>query len=219
MEEYQQRQCRSVYRVDGFMKTMAPDGLGSSPPARRIAVHVSRLERLAQDQFDARLGLPSDGLMVRRLAAAMREHRMIQIARVGKKVLKFAPGAERALTVPDKHSSPVKICAAAERMLKLVRPCARLFVEHGQAKDFAVGLRDAVREIRQLIRKEDTALRRHAVATAALAVEIRQARVEVDILDGMLRPYTSRDRVLKHMWERAKRLGARKGRPKQQRRV
>jgi hypothetical protein len=201
------------------MEQSAPEGPAFTVAARRIDASLKRLERLAADQYGARLMLPSDGMIVQRLAAALRANRMLSVSRIGKVILKFAPGAERALKVPGQHSSPKSICDAADRMVKLVRPHARLFTERGLPKDFATGLRDAAKELRTLLRNTDTAQRTHARVTAALAVEIRGARAEVQILDALLRPHTSTDRVMHHLWQIAKRVGPRKGRPKLRRKT
>ena len=196
------------------MKVTAPEGPAFTLSARRIEVHVQRLDRLAFAQYNARLELPTDGMIVQRLAAALRSNRMLQVSRMGKRILRLAPGVERALKVPGKKASPLKICDAADRMVKMVRPAAKLFIARGLPSDFVAGLRDAAREVRELLRRTDTAQRRHAVATAALAVEIRKARAEVQIIDALLLPYTSRDRVMAALWQTAKRVGARQGRPK-----
>ena len=213
MENEQFRQIKSIHKVDHFMKQSAPRVAVLAAAEKRIDLHVARLGRLAQQQYGAHQMKPRDSFEVQQLAARLREHRLLQVARHGKVILRHAPGAERALKVPGKNSSPTAICDAAGRIYKLVRPHARLFVDRGLPKDFAIGIRDATRELRALLKETGKYKREHAEATAALQVEIRAARAEVNVIDALLLPWTSRDGVLRRTWEIAKRVGPRKGRP------
>ena len=116
MERLQQRQVASIHHVHEFLKEHAPDNPAFAKQTRLIAAASEALRRLAQEQFSALLGLPSDGLIVRTLAADLRINLMIPVARMGRQVLRFVPGAERALKVPGKSASAARICDAAERM-------------------------------------------------------------------------------------------------------
>ena len=216
MERLQERQVQSIHRVHEWLEATVLDEPAIAKQARLLAKVSDALFRLAQEQHSARAGLPSDGIIVRTLAADLRTLRMIPVSRIGKQVLRFVPGAEGALKVPGKSASPARICAAAETMAKFVKPKWKPFVERGLPRDFAIRMAHDAAALRARLGVTDTARAQHVDATARLARLIGEARREVDILDGLIMAHEARNNPMVKSWKRAKRVGRPRGRPKGQ---
>jgi len=213
MDNRQGRLAETLRRVQRFLDRNAPPGPQFVAAKRRIADARARTEALIVEQLTVSRFAERDGPALREMQRILREDRMFPVARWGKKLLRFAPGAERALVVPPKRATALKVAAAAERMAKGVRPWAKLFVDAGLPRDFVARLRADAKVLRERSNRSGESIKRRKAVADALAAELRDGRVEIGIVDALLLPYIRQDSALGSQWRTAKRVGPRLGRP------
>ncbi len=218
MKERQLRALGRLRRVVQFAKlNFAAEHRFDALVARLEAV-VARCEALREEQAAARRLLRLDTHDIRPLRSALRERHMIPIGRAGKRLMKFAPGAERAFTVPKKRATMAALLEAAESMLKYVQRHARLFISSGFEKDFVARLRLAIEALRERTSRAGKGRQRGTRATTGLKRELSKGSDIVTILDALLGAKLHGDGVLATLWRQASRMEKRLGRPKQRRR-
>lgn len=216
MKDIQMRQRRRLSQVRIFAEEQLADNHTFDAVRARLDAAEARLQALVDEQTDARMQVPADAREIESLWRTLRERRMIPIGRAGKRLLAFAPGAERALTVPKKHARLEKLLAAAQRMASYVRRHARLFVDVGFPRDFLAQLRAATQAVRARVARTGSARRRYAKATAALARELAHVQRDIFILDALLANAPSDNPTLLANWRDARRTSKRMGRPRTQ---
>jgi hypothetical protein len=123
----------------------------AKPPAKPLSKAAARL-------------LPRDAEEIRPLRVALREHHMLPIARAGRRLMEFAPGARRAYRVPKKRASMEALLAGAERLAAYVQKHARPFLRSGFEQDFIGKLRAATAVLRERTGNTGEGRRRRATA-------------------------------------------------------
>jgi hypothetical protein len=141
---------------------------------------------------------------------------MIPLARMGRRTLRFAPGAEAALSTPHASVSHAALVAGAERMLKFVRSHRKLLAG-AFGPGFLEGLRETTRELKHLTTTESERKTRHAKSARALREQLARGHELVLILDGLILAPGDRDERIASTWKAATRLPKRLGRPKMKR--
>jgi hypothetical protein len=209
----QKRLAETLRRVLPFLDRDAPRAPQFVAARRRVADVKERAERLIVEQFVIAELTDRDGLSLGEMQRDLREDLMFPVSRWGKKLLRNVPGAERALALPPKRATALKVAAAAERMAKGVKPSAKLFVEAGLPKDFVARLRADARSLRERANRSGEGIRRRKAVGAALATALRDGRIEIGIVDALLLPYVRKNSTLGVLWRAAKRVGPRLGRP------
>lgn len=213
MKDIQIRQRSRLTQVRAFAEEQLADNHTFDAVRARLDAAEARLQALVDEQTNARMQVPADAREIEWLRRTLRERWMIPVGRAGKRLLRFAPGAERALTVPKKHASVETLLAAAQRMASCVRRHTRLFVNVGFPRDFLAQLRAATQAVRARVARTGSARRRYAKATAALAREFAHVQRDIFILDALLANAPSDNPTLLANWRHARRTYRRMGRP------
>ncbi|MEP6618568.1 MAG: hypothetical protein ABJE47_04620 [bacterium] len=146
----------------------------------------------------------------------MRQRHMLPLARLGRRLFAGDSAITSALAMPHKRAPTDEILAAADRMVKVLRPHRAFISESGSdAKRIAV-LSDEVRRVRNLVRAADGAVADRAVPTRRIAELFASARRDIQALDGLIA--ATLDKRAIRTWKDNIKIGGRIGRPKQPRR-
>ena len=207
----------SVSRAEMFASQQAAKSPRLRPLAKRLVAHRQRLSDLRDQEFATFKAQGHEGLGIRRLREDLRLVHLIPIARAGKKLLRFAPGTERAFTVPGKRATGEAVVAASRVMMKAAKPSAKLFVEVGFGRDFVAQCAKLTDELSRRAAEWDAGRKRRAKVTGDLAAELRAARSVIDVFDAFLLAEIRHDRTMRVLWTSAKKVGPRMGRPKKKR--
>jgi hypothetical protein len=218
MKERQVRELNRLRRVIQFAKASLAEERRFDSLVARLEAVVARCVALREEQAAARRLLGLDTHDIRPLRSALRERHLIPIGRAGKRLMKFAPGAERAFAVPKKRATMAALLEAAESMLKYVQRHARLFIGSGFEKDFVARLRLAIEALRERTSRAGKGRQRGTRATASLKRELSKGNDMITILDALLGEKLHGDGVLATLWRHASRVEKRLGRPKLRRR-
>jgi hypothetical protein len=215
-----ERQVRELNRFRRVWKC-ANDHLSEEPRfdalRAQLATCVARVEALRGEQAAATGLLPRDAAEIRPLRVALREHHMIPIARAGRRLMEFAPGAQRAYRVPKKRASLEALLAGADRLAVYVQKHARPFLRSGFEKDFVEKLRAATAALRERTSNTGEGRRLRTAATAALTRELPKGHKIIAIMDALLSERLRADAVFARLWRRESRMEGRIGRPKKRR--
>jgi hypothetical protein len=218
MKETQMRQFARIRRVQRFALDYLAGERRFDGVRARLDSSVERIEALQAEQRAAKLMLPLDAHEIQPLRTALRERHMIPIGRAGRRLMEFAPGAERALSVPKKRASVATLLTAAERVAKYVRRHTRLFVGDGFPKDFVALLGAAARALKERTTNTGAGRRRHAAATAGLKRELPLGHKDIMIVEALLADRLRDDPAFAERWRHASRMEKRRGRPPRTRR-
>ena len=185
-----------------------------SASLNRLESSIKRVDELASRQALSSPMYKRDGRQVAELRRVLRRQYMIPLVRTARRELLGAPGAERALVVPHASRSHGEVVAAAERLLKYVRPHQKLLTSAGFDRSFFAELRERVRELKHMTTTTAEFRTAHARATRELRLELQRANETVRIIDGLLLARADRNDHLAARWKHATRLPKRIGRPK-----
>ena len=216
MNTRQQLAMDRVTKIETFLRDQRLSGL---PPLYKatlteLGACVNRMRVLYTEQFSTRTVLGVDGRRVRELRHVIRRQYMIPLARAGRPLLRFAPGVERALTVPHARASNPEVVAAAEHMVKAFRPHRKLFVSGRFSPTVLTELRSQARELHRLTTTAGDSQRRRAAATGGLRTELTRAGEMVRVLEALLFGRVESDTLFAGLWRDATKMPKRLGRPK-----
>lgn len=147
----------------------------------------------------------------------LRRERMMPLVRIAKPLLRFAPGAERALSVPHARASAKAVADAALRMADALKPHARLLKTAGVSSAFLTEMRHEARSLALSAKQAEGARRTGSRATAALASEIRKAMQTVTVIEGLVMLHFAKQPGMVSLWRERRRVSRRLGRPRQRR--
>ena len=211
MNDRQVRTLRAFESVILFVRER-PRNIAPESPAivKHLAETYAELSRLRRDQMtEAHIrGANAPRLQV----AAMRERLMLPLASLGKRVFAGDPTIAAALRVPHKRSANDLMLAAADRMVKTLRPHRALFTASSGGVRRISELQAEVRRVRQLVRAADGAVADRAVPTRRIAELLASGRRDVQALGALIA--ASRDKAAIREWKNVSRVGGRIGRPK-----
>lgn len=223
MKQKAQRSLESVLAVANLDRQLAT-GLPAPlvPLHRKLKVHADRLNRYYRDELvdggivrrRGRTGQGAAGNDLRRKRDLLREDYLIPMGRAGRKVLKFAPGAERAFQAPPKRSTAQEVVARARAMAKAARPRWRLFIDIGFPKDGAAKMIAAANELDKMASRGLWAREERTTRLRDLEKDLRAARAIIDVMDAIATTLGRSDPQFLFQWRRAKRIPKKLGRPK-----
>jgi hypothetical protein len=214
VKDLQERQLYSLRKVLIFLDTEVPEDRRLARSRKHIAEAIPRIEALSYEQRVANGLLPTDEKDIAPLRTKLRDAHLIPLARLGKEILQLKSGVDRALRVPKTKATDDEHIAAGDRFAEFLRPHVNAFVMENQPRTFLRDLRSATSVLRERVAQSGEALRRRMSATAELEATIPKARREVPIIEGLLKERLSREPMLAHTWRHAKRIEAKKGRPR-----
>jgi hypothetical protein len=218
------REERAFARLESFA-TKVPILVGSEdvPPMyqgflEKLQTSLARLGPLIQEQYEAAPQRNNEGLQTAKLRKRLRREYMIPLTRIGRRLLRFAPGVEPALRVPHARASHRELITTAEVMLKAVRPHRALFVEAGFRKTFFTEFRDVTKALKSIVTTGSQRQKRFARVSEKLREELASATETLRILDGLMLGRADRDSNFARTWKELLRTPKRLGRPRTKRR-
>jgi hypothetical protein len=164
---------------------------------------------------DRRAGV--DGLRIQSLRSELRRM-LLRISRHGDVVLEGLPGIEDDLRVPHTNAKTVDLLDAAARIVKNARPHAKSLYTAGLPKDFLKRVETTAKALAAKSTSTDTALNRRSRATRSIPAALRRGRRIMKAIDSTIRSEFADDPVALTLWDSAKRIPGRIGRPKKKRR-
>lgn len=213
MENRQQRAEQTLENVDSFLdqRPITPE-----PPLLRgmrksLRGSITRIRALAAEQQAANDSI-SGRVSLRVLK--LRRDRMMPLVRIAKPLLKFAPGADAALSVPHARSNAYTVATAALRMADALAPHARLLASAGCSKEYLREFRQEARNLALVTKNADSARQRRATATRAIAEEFKKAMKTVTVIEGLVMLHLGANRGDIKFWKNRRRVSARIGRPR-----
>ena len=212
MNSRQERVVRSIdnaRQVFGRLGVKAPELLAAH---EELEAACDSLREATVQQFNAHPGVHGRGL--RNLRRELRVVHLLRIRKRGRVLLKGLPGIDDSLRVPHDRAPNDDLIAAAKRIADAVRPYAKAFHRAKFAKDFIKRMERAADALAKAADAPPDPRSDRPLATKKLKDAIKDARLVVDSLDGLMAAhYAPRSPELR-TWRKAKRVGARIGRPR-----
>lgn len=143
---------------------------------------------------------------------------MMRISRHAVAVLEGLPGIKDDVRVPHANVKRADLIEAVDRMVKNVRPHRKTLFKTGLPKEVFAQLDRARRALEKKVTDPDTAMARRSSATSALPTAIVRARNIVGALDSVIKAEFADDSQTLLLWNGAKRIPGKMGRPKKRRR-
>lgn len=179
----------------------------------KLQTSVARLHELEYEQHTLTPKQVGEGQQTAMLRMRLRRAYMIPLTRIGRRLLRFAPGIERALKVPHARASHRELVTGAEVMLKAVQPHRALLVSAGFPKTFLTEFRDLTKELKRIATTSSQRQEKFARVTKELRQELASANETLRILDGLMLARTDRDAYVANTWKHVLRTPKRLGRP------
>ena len=184
----QKQMLASFGRVQDFLSAFPLP----TPPAKyaerrgELDATVARLSALTSDQEQGRREARDDTQRQQVMRAELREKHLAPIARIARAVLPDTPSIQKALALPEKAMSPIKLIAVATGIRGSAAKYEAVFVENGRPADFLAQLDGAIEALRQTLLGRARSVGRHVGATAGLEQVLTQARKCVQMLNAMV---------------------------------
>ncbi|HEY2852885.1 MAG TPA: hypothetical protein VGJ18_08580 [Gemmatimonadaceae bacterium] len=147
------------------------------------------------------------------LKKRLRWEYMIRLRRNGKRLLRFAPGVEKALKVPHAHASHRELVTAAEVMLKAVQPYRKIFISAGFSKTFFTELRDLTKDLKRIATTTSQRQAKFEQVTDAISEELATAYETLGIIEGLVLARAFHNSRLAKVWKELMKHPTRMGRP------
>lgn len=179
----------------------------------KLEVSIQLLHRLIQEQYSVQPKFAEEGKQTARLRKRLRREYMIPLARIGKKLLRFAPMVERTLKVPHAKVSHRALVTSAKAMLKAVQPHKGILISAGFPKTFFTEFRDLTRELERVTTTNSARREKFVRVSRALREELASASETLGILDGLVLGLADRDRGFAQTWKSLMRTPKPLGRP------
>lgn len=215
MNDRQKRTLRTFQQVV-IAAQIAPARFG--PEGKAIIAHFTRtveeLDHLGRAQ--ALANFKRRGWTPRKHVENMRQQHMLPLARMGRRLFRGDSAITSALAIPHKRASSDEIFAAADRMVKTLRPHRKFLAASGGDDKRITILHAEVRRVRAILREADGASADRAVPTRRMADLFASARLDILALDGLV--VATRNKETIRDWKALIKIGGRIGRPKQSRR-
>lgn len=203
------RSIDNARAVFGSLRVTAPELLAAYV---ELEAACDSLREATQRQFNAHPDARGRGL--RNLRRELRVVHLLRIRKRGRVLLKGLPGIDESLRVPHDRAPNDDLIAAAKRIADAVRPHAKAFHRAKFARDFIKRMERAADTLAKAAGAPPDARSDRPLATKKLKDAIKDARLVVDSLDGLMAAhYPPRSPELR-TWRKAKRVGARIGRPR-----
>ena len=154
------------------------------------------------------------GRGLKNLRRELRVVHLLRIRKRGRVLLKGLPGIDESLRVPHDRAPNDKLIAAAKRIADAVRPHAKVFHRAMFSKDFIKRMERAADALAKAAEAPPEVRSARPLATKELKKAISDARLVVDSLDGLMAAHYSPRSPELSTWRKAKRVGARVGRPR-----
>lgn len=211
------RQERTVRSFENVLIFLDQGLLDSEPPLlkekrRELSASIKRLEELGTQQWIAN---PKGRAKARELSRKLRQDTMMPLVRIAKLLLKFAPGAERALRVPHARADMMTVATTALEMAKVLKPHTDLLVSAGFPKTVIADLEASARRVADGARGSASARENRGRLAREVAHELKEAMKTVTVIEGIVMLHSTP--MIRKAWKERRRVPRRMGRPKQKR--
>lgn len=205
MQQRQGNTLKSLRAVQDFLDTHASrfPTVATSPPRGRLDEAVARLEVNANEQDRSARIAQIETRRTRALAARLRKHHMVPIARVARDELP-ATEALLPLRLPNKTLSMEQLAVAARGMAQAAAPYAQVFIDGLRPVDFIAQLEEAVDTLMESVNSHVRERGRRQGATAGMRTTVRSARLAVLKIDSVVRLALEGEPELLSQWNAAK---------------
>jgi hypothetical protein len=179
----------------------------------KLETSVTRLKDLEVKEYFLTPQNAQEGEKTERLRKRLRHEYMIKLARVGRRLFRFAPTIEQTLKVPHARASHRELFTAAEVMLKAVRPQQKLLVSEGFSKTFLIEFRDLTRELKRIATTSSQRQAKFTRVSREIREELASGNETLRIIEGLLLGRMDYDRAFAKSWKDALRPPKPLGRP------
>lgn len=213
----EKRQHRTLVAFQNVLIFLDQHPITPEPPLltgmkKSLRASIRRINQLGSTQ---RTALMLDGGHIENRRRVMRRQRLMPLVRIAKPLVRFAPGAERALTVPHARADALTVAEAALAIARTLKPHQKLLTTAGYPSTFLKELQHEARELALATKQTAAARQTRAKATADLAREFRKAMQTVTVIEGLVMLHGPKDKASLEYWKNRRRVGARIGRPPQ----
>lgn len=213
MDTDQLRQWSSIQRGIVFLR-------GPEYQTPRLVIRLAKLEKAfaeieALRDTQSRNSNTGDTVKANSLRTTLRKHHLKAISRDAKVFLDGVPGVKEMFRMPHMRVADSKLIDEARRIIKNAKPFGRTFIdEGGYHADFIARAEKAIDALTAHLKEPDTAVNRRSRATASLPKALLKGRAILDSIDGIIEDEFADDKGTRDLWRKARRLGGKIGRPK-----
>ena len=216
MEDRQQRKLQALRDV---VQDLATSPLKPEPPLmtaklKSLRATIKRIEMLRDQQYQATMDMQARTELQK---GELRTKLMIPLSRFGRAHFRNVARLERVFQVPHASESALVVAKAAIAMADALAPHAKTVIAAGADRDMLKRLRTDGRALALIAKRSEGARNRRSIATAELAEAFEKGKDLVDGLEGMVLLRHAGDKTRVALWRNARRVSARKGRPRKRR--
>lgn len=143
--------------------------------------------------------------------------RLRQISNTGIVCLDGLPGIKDELRPPRMNLSNAALLDGTARVIRNARPHLDTLHSHGVPQDTIERLEALAREMAERASAPNASLAQRSLATNAIPRALRRGRDIIRAIDSSMKVLLADDRPLMQVWEKAKRIPGKPGRPKKKR--
>jgi hypothetical protein len=167
--------------------------------------------RFEQEVRNKHTGL--DGGRIKVLRIELRKQ-LLRLSHNAVVTLEGLPGIEEDVRVPHANEKNAELLEATARILKNLRPHLKTLYRNGISRESITRIETTAKALKAKLADGDTAIVRRSRATSSIPDAIRKARLVVRALDDTIRLEFPGDQQMQFLWQDAKRVPRKLGRPK-----
>ena len=213
MDTDQLRQWSSMHRGIVFLR-------GAKYQTPRLVIRLAKLEKAFEEvealrYTQSRESSKGDTRKAKALRTTLRTHHLKAINRDAKVFLEGVTGVKDMFRMPHMRAADSKLIADARRIIKNAKEFEGTFIEEGgYDADFIARAEEVIDALDSHLKQPDTAVNRRSRATASLPKALLKGREILDSIDGIIEDEFADDKGARDLWKKARRLGGKIGRPK-----
>jgi len=173
---------------------------------------VTRIEELHTQQKQSREQMRGH---VDARVAQLRRKGMMPLARIARRLLRYAPGAEQALKVPHSRSNAATVATCALNMAEFLEQHRDLLESAHVTQEFLEEFRGEATALASVTTRATHARQRRSAATSEIAVQLAKGMEAIATIEGLIMLHRPDDL---DAWRAVKRRGKPVGRPPKKRR-
>lgn len=166
-----------------------------------VRLHV-QLGEQAAGQKESRDGTARQAALRQQL----REEHLAPVARIAQALLTADPQVRRALAMPAKKLSSMRLVAEGTGFRSSAAVHEQLFIESGRPADFLARLDLAIAALHESVQERARSVARHVGATAAVQEAVVRGRRAMRMLDAMVQDAFRGNAEVLAKWRQAKRV-------------
>ena len=184
----QERQDNAIKRFAVALAFFESHPIAPEPPLltkwrRELKQSLERIERYADAQRSADQNALS---MTSIWRTELRRNRMIPLRKIALPILRYAPGAERALKVPAAHASAGEVARAALDMISWLQKHRRLLSAAGVGPEFMAAFRTEATRLAEATKQRRASVAERSRASRGIAKEIKHGFAALSVMEGLV---------------------------------